>query len=213
MLSEIKTQFTGLMNRRDMTANTALTQTFIDQGIMRIQRELRVPAMEKSVIVTVATPWSGLVIPSDMIELIDLVNSQGVKLRKCDLTRATQLATVTGTPQEYCRQGGVWVLGNAPVAADTIRIDYYSELTPLVNPTDTNVMSVIAWDLIVNAALVQSCIYYKDKRAQDFETQYQTIKDALQDQSDEDDMGAGTEVMPAYLYPTDITDGDYGDSW
>lgn len=210
MLSEIKTQFLGLMNRRDLTANTALTQTFIDQGVMRIQRELRIPAMEVSTVVTVGSTWVGLIIPPDLIELIDLVNSQNLKLRKCDLSRALQLATVTGIPQEYCRQNGVWVLGNAPVQNDTIRIDYYAELTPLVNPTDTNTVSLIAWDLIVNAALVQACVYYKDKRAPDFETQYQTIKTDLTDQSDEDDMGAGTEVMPAYTFPRDLEDDCYG---
>jgi hypothetical protein len=43
-LSQIQSQLTALVNRRDFTANTALQQTFINQGIMRIQRELRCPA-------------------------------------------------------------------------------------------------------------------------------------------------------------------------
>lgn len=205
ILSEIKSQFLGLMNNRLLTANTALTQTFVDQAVMRIQRDLRVPAMEKSVLVTIGPTYTGLVIPSDLIELIDIIPAaSNTKLRKCDITRALNLATETGTPQEYCRQGGLWVLGNAPVSGDVIRIDYYSELTSLVNPGDSNVVSIIAWDLIVNAALVQACVYFKDKRAADFEQQYNTILAALQEQSDDDDTSGGTQVMPCHSFPSDL---------
>lgn len=206
-LAEIKAQFTGLFNNRLLTANTALTQTFIDQGIMRIQRDLRAPAMEKSVNVTIDNTYVGLVIPSDLIELQQIIPAAtNRKLRKCDITRALQLATVTGDPQEYARQGGLWILGNKPLAGAVIRIDYYAELPALVNPTDTNVVSIIAWDLIVNAALVQAGVYFKDKRTADWENQYQTILNGLQDQSDEDDTAAGAEVMPAYAWPPELNE-------
>jgi hypothetical protein len=200
-LSEIKAQFTALMNNRLLTANATLQQTFIDQAIMRIQRDLRVPAMEKSVNVTIGDTYDGLVIPNDLLELQQIVPANNDhKLRKCDITRALLGARFPGDPEEYCRQGGKWILAPAPKSGDVIRIDYYAELEPLVSPTDTNVVSIIAWDLIVNAALVQSCVYYKDKRAVDFEQQYQTIFTALQDQSDEDDTSGGTEVMPCYSF-------------
>jgi hypothetical protein len=203
-LSQLQGQFTALMNRRDFTANTSLQQTFINQAIMRIQRELRVPAMEKSVNVTISAPYTGLVIPSDMIELIDIIPAaSNEKLRKCDISRALSLAQSTGTPEEYCRQGGVWVLGPSPVAADVIRIDYYAELPALVNSTDTNVIAIIAWDLIVYAALVQAAVYYKDARKDEFETQYQIIKGDLQDQADEDEQNSASEVMPCYQFPVD----------
>lgn len=205
ILSELKTTFTGLMNNRLLTANASLQQTFIDQAVLRIQREVRIPAMEKSVNVTIdGATYAGLVIPSDLLELIQIVPATSLtKLRKCDISRALNLAQYTGTPTEYCRQGGLWVLGNKPADGDVIRVDYYAELTALDDPTDENVVSIIAWDLIVNAALVQSCIFYKDKRAVDFETQYQTIKKALEDQAETDDTSGGSEVMPAYSFPED----------
>lgn len=209
-LSDIKAQFTALANRRDLTANTALVQTFIDQAIMRIQRELRIPAMEKSVNVTIAAPYTGLIIPNDLIELIQIIptDTGAEKLRKCDITRATLLAQQgTDVPREYARQGGLWVLGPTPAVGEIIRIDYYSELAPLVNPADTNVVSIIAWDLIVYASLVQMAVYYKDQRKPDFEEQYQTVFADLQSQSEEDDTNGGSEVMPAYTFPHDLTDG------
>ncbi len=206
-LSELKAQFLALMNNRLLTANPTLTQTFIDQAIMRIQRELRAPAMEKSVNVTIDSNYTGLVIPSDMIELQQIIPAETQqKLRKVDITLALQGSRYIGAPIEYCRQGGLWVLAPSPGAGAVIRVDYYAELPPLVNPSDTNVISIIAWDLIVNAAAVQACVYFKDKRAVDFETQYKMILDGLQDQSDEDDQHGGAEVMPCHAlsFPEDM---------
>jgi len=42
---EIRAHFIALLNRSD--CSNALADTFIDQAITRIQRQLRVPAMEK----------------------------------------------------------------------------------------------------------------------------------------------------------------------
>ena len=39
-------------------------------------------------------------------------------------------------------------------------------------PTDTNIISVIAWDLIVYGALVLACEYYNDKRRDGFEQRF-----------------------------------------
>ena len=52
-LSQLTSQFLALMNRSDLNTNTALAATFISQSIMRLQRELRVPFMEKIVRYTI----------------------------------------------------------------------------------------------------------------------------------------------------------------
>lgn len=208
-LSELTTQFTGLMNRRDLTANTTLVTNFLNQALMRIQRELRCPAMEKLVDVTIAAPYTGLVIPSDFLELIGIYpqssNPPSKKLRKERLEKVTWLAANTGCPQKFAREGGTWILGPQPSVGDVIRIWYYAELAPLANPTDTNVISIIAWDLIVYAALVAACEYYKDNRLQAFEARYQQILAALQEQADDDELD-DAQVDPAYFYPDDDTD-------
>lgn len=207
-LSELTTQLVALANRRDFTANTTLQTTFINQGIMRIQRELRCPAMEKSVLSTIANGYVGLVIPNDFLELQKLIPQTGQddqqSLAKVDVNKAFRLSQITDTPEVYARQGGLWVLGPSPPVGSVIRIDYWAELSPLVAPTDTNIISEIGWDLIVYAALVQFAIYYKDARKDDFETQYQTILDGLQYQSDEDDLNGSAAVEPAYTFPPDF---------
>jgi hypothetical protein len=204
-LDQLKAKFTGLMNRRDLTANPALVGDFIDQAIMRIQRELRCPAMEKGVIVTISSPYTGLVIPGDLLELIQIIPAAtNYSLRRCSITNALNGATVTGNPEEFCRQGGVWVLAPAPIVADVIRIDYYADLSPLVAGTDANVVSIIAWDLIVFAALSAAALWFTDKRAQGFEGTYQQILLDLQNQSDEDELDTAT-MQPVFNWPSDNT--------
>jgi hypothetical protein len=221
------------MNRRDFTANTALQTTFINQGIQRIQRELRCPAMEKQLQITIPpnyVGWQGVTIPNDFLELIDIYDTSiNIKMTKVDLSRALNGAQVqsntpmvngspqiAGPPTVYCRQGGQWILAPSPASGSIIQVDYYCELAPLVNPTDTNTISIIAWDLIVYAALVQAGIYYNDPRrgttpnpadptkmVDGWEGQYNQILDSLQDQSDEDDENGAAVVMPCYVMPLD----------
>jgi hypothetical protein len=209
-LAELTAQFTGLMNRRDLSANSTLVTNFINQAIMRIQRELRCPAMEKSVLVTIADPYNGLVIPSDLIELISIIPQNSTfarRLKRVRLEKALNYATFsTDCPEIFARQGGVYVLGPSPAIGDVIRVDYYAELAPLVNPTDTNVISIIAWDLIVYAALVAACEFFKDSRMQAFEQRYQQIISDIQDQADLDELESVTEVQPCWSYPDDDTD-------
>lgn len=217
-LSQVQAQLSAVVNRRDFTANTALQQTFIAQAIMRIQRELRCPAMEKSIIVTIATPYNGLVIPNDLLELQYILPLKtpmdAQKLTMTDITTAIQGSQVTDLPLKYCRDAGVWVLAPAPVTGDQIKVVYWAELAPLVNPTDTNVISIIAWDLIVYAAASQAGTYYKDSRKgstvgpdgriiDGWEGEYNRILDGLQFQSDEDDLNSGAAVQACYAWPQD----------
>lgn len=205
--SEITTQFTGLMNRRDLTANTALVSTFIDQAIQRVQRELRVPAMEKTVEVTIAADYDGLVIPSDLIELISLTPaSTSRRLVKKDIDTVKQSALVTGCPTIYARDGSSWILGPEPIEDEVISVKYYAETTQLVESTDENIISIIAWDLIVYAALSYAADWFIDKRADKFEGRYAQILADLQDQADEDELGDDAAVQPALYFPPD----DYG---
>jgi hypothetical protein len=62
-LGELKAQFRGLLNN---TVSTRATRSsdFINQSIMRIQRELRVPFMEKQILYTIPDGYTKLAIPA-----------------------------------------------------------------------------------------------------------------------------------------------------
>ncbi len=207
-LSQITTQFQGLMNRRDLSANTTLTTNFLNNAQMRIQRELRCPANEKWVNITIGTPYVGVVIPSDYLELIGMYPNADwvVRLKKDKLERVMNYAQfATDKSLLYARQGGVWILGPAPIAGDLITLGYYAELPALVNSTDTNIVATIAWDLYVYGALAYACEYYNDKRLPAFEARYNQILTDLNDMGQDDEIDEAM-VQPTWRYPDDDTD-------
>lgn len=195
---DITAQMSGLLNRRDATS--AQIAAWLQLGLTKIQRELRCPAMEKTLIVTIASGYGGLVIPPDMLELIRLVNSDGVKIVKEDITTVNQLALTTGKPINYCREGGVWLLGNTPGIGDTIKIVYYAEFADLLLPADTNVLTVIAPDLIVYGGLEYAGDFYSDRRSTKWEQRRSEILADLQQQADDDELSGGSVMSPAYQF-------------
>lgn len=207
-LSQITTQFTGLMNRRDLTANTSLVTNFLNAAQVRVNRDLRCPANEKWVNVTIATGYTGLVIPNDYLELIGIYPNADwtVRCKMDKLERVLNYAKfATDKSLLYARQGGQWILGPAPSVGDVITLGYYAEVPALVNSTDTNIVSIIAWDLLVYAALAYAAEYYNDKRQPAFEARYNQILADLNDMGQDDELNEG-HMEPVHYFPDDDTD-------
>lgn len=104
---EIRAHFIALLNRSD--CSNALADTFIDQAITRIQRQLRVPAMEKQnqYNVTSATGTSKVTIPADTLEIIELYYD-GNTLVRIPLHEMIQHQKTgeLGIPKFFCREQG-----------------------------------------------------------------------------------------------------------
>jgi hypothetical protein len=216
-LSALTAQFLGLMNRTDLTGNTSLASTFLNQSIIRLQRELRVPCMEKVILYTIPStyvPSQGLAIPSDLIELIDInvdTDADGIMdypLQRVNLKQAMVASELVDVPNIFARKGGYWVIGPQPAVNALIEIIYYAEFAPLINPTDTNAISTIAWDAVIYGALSAACDYYNDDRAGPFEARYKQITEMLQEQADADELTADAAVRPALLFSNDYTQYD-----
>lgn len=205
------------MNRTDLTANPALAQTFINQALLRLQRELRVPFQEKIIEYTIPSNYDatkGLLIPSDLLELIDLnVDSDldgfpDYPLQRVQLKEAMTRSQIVDVPRVFARRGGYWVLGPAPAVGSVIEIIYYCEFAPLVNPTDENTISRIAWDAVAYAALAAAADYYNDDRAPQFEARFKQIEGDLQAMADGDELTADAAVRPALLMGNDYSQAD-----
>lgn len=209
---ELKAQFAGLLNRRDMT--TVQQDSFMQQGISRIQRELRVPPMEASVSVTQDGSYTAFPIPSTLLELIDIsaYDASGTFVRTLtgvDLQTALLTARNSGfVPECYARRGSDYVVGPVPATGMQLRIDYYAELPALSADTDTQTLTRIAPDLFIYAALSYAADFYVDKRVGAFEARYQSIKDTLQQQADLDDLTASKAMRPAHDYQDDLWSDD-----
>jgi hypothetical protein len=185
---ELKTHFTSVLNRRDLTAT--LRDSFLQMGIARIQRELRAPLMEKQALVIVGDDYDGVPIPADYIALVSItVVDQETKLQRVDLEVAQrEVARGVSIPRVFARQGAKWVLGPLPAEGDTVRIDYYGELDTLNDDEDENTLSIVAWDLIVYAALVLAAEYFLDRRLETFNNRYNETLATIQGQSDFDEI-------------------------
>jgi hypothetical protein len=208
------------MNRTDLTADTALASTFINQSILRLQRELRVPFMEKIIRYTIPSTYDrslGLVLPSDLLTLIDInVDSDNdgladYPLQRVQLKEAMTRAQYIDCPRVFARRGGYWVLGPSPAVGAVIEIVYYAEFAPLVNPTDTNTIARIGWDAVVYGALAAACDYFNDDRGPQFEARYKQIGGDLQSMADGDELTADAAVRPALLMSNDRS--NYDGTW
>jgi hypothetical protein len=204
---EMKTEFSALLNRRDVTQ--AQKDAWLRQGIERAQRVLRIPAMERSVLFTVPSDWDGLTIPSDYLELIRLKVTLGSG-RKVNLTRKSEdeveaAALHSGDPSIFYRQGGKWIIGPTPTTGSVIRIDYYGEFDGLVEDTDENILSIICPTLALYAGLTFAGKPINDKRGPAWAEAYQTTLDELHEQADDDELSGGAEVAAseAYAWPDD----------
>jgi hypothetical protein len=209
ILGDLKTQFKGLLNNTVVNNNATLVGTFINQSIMRIQRELRVPFMEKQILYTIPTGYTKLSIPSDLLELKDILvdaDLDGVleyELTRRDLKTAIRASEYPGSPRHYTRQGGSWILGPSPSPGDQVLITYYAEFAALTSDASENTCLKVAWDAVLYGALSVACDYLTDERAGDFEGRYKQITQQLQEQADADEMSADAVVSPALNYDTD----------
>jgi hypothetical protein len=198
---ELKTHFTSMLNRRDLTAT--LRDTFLQTGISRIQRELRAPFMEKTVLYTVGSSYDGIEIPADYIALIALtIVDQETKLIRVDLGKALDAATRVGEPQVFARQVGKWVIGPTPLEDDVVRIDYVAEVEALVNDEDENTLSIIAPDLVTYAGLVLAAEYFLDRRLEYFEARYKDTLGLIQAQAHDDEL-SNAAMLPCTYYEDD----------
>lgn len=209
-LNDMTVQFVNLMNRTDLRNNTALQTTFITQAILRIQRELRAPLQEATILYTIPSnfvPGVGIAIPNDFLELIGLFYgpNQEYQLQRAELSTVKDMATnwSPGCSKKFARLGGNWIIGPAPLVGDTLLIQYYASFPALVNPTDTNVLSIVAWDAVVYAALSGACDFYNDERVDKFEKRYSQIMANLQNMADGDELTADAAVSPVYAWPDD----------
>jgi hypothetical protein len=184
--SEIRTQFKAILNRRDCT--DALADTFLDQALLRCTRELRITSQETSTSLTVADPYVGLAVPSDLKQIIAMtVENTGGKEQKIvqyPLARFLEMDnTATGEPEVYARIGDYFQFRPTPATGTVITLYYYGELESFTGDADDTPLSLIAPDLLIYAALSYASDYFMDDRGQAFEGRYEQIRQAVQDEA------------------------------
>lgn len=193
----VKTQFLGILNRRDITPT--LVDTFMLYGIQRIQREVRCREMEK--LTSVLTDGTAqIAVPTDLLEVISLNTNDQVnthKLTRCDLQTILDYSKIPGQPRFYYRQNEEFSLGPYPPNGTTIWINYYCDVSTLTADSDTNWLTEQAPALLVYAALAYAADYFLDDRKQLFEASYTQVAEQLVIQSTQEDL-ENASISTAY---------------
>lgn len=196
---ELKTHFKDLLNRSDVT--DTLAGTFIDQGIGRIQRQLRSPMSERTLEYNITSQTSTITLPADFLELISLYHSN-TELTRITMNRYRELTdyTYAGKPQYFSRQGEKVFLYPEP-SDGTIVMYYHGEFTKMTTDTDENIIAKVAPDLVIYAALTYASDWFLDERAELFENKFNQFMLEVQEQANDQELNGSLQVInPSYRY-------------
>jgi hypothetical protein len=192
---QIRAHFKALLNRSDCT--DALADTFIDQALTRIQRVLRVPAMEQqqSYSFTSGTAITQVVVPANMLEIIDL-QYDGMGLVRVPLHEMAEQHKVaeTGSPKYFSREREVIKIAPLPTSG-TLYLNYYAEFDELTVDSSENIITLIASDLLTYTALSYAADYFLDERGPLFEQKSGQFLAEIQEQANAAEQSGVAQVM------------------
>ena len=195
----IRSHFIAVLNRSDVTND--LADTFIDQGIARIQRTLRIPIMEAQQTYAISNQTASIVVPNDMLELMDIYYDK-TTLTRLPLQEMLEMKDTgqTGTPQFFTRERSNLLLFPEP-ASGSVVVNYYAEFPAMTSDSDENTLAKVASDAMIYGALTYAADYFIDERAELFTAKFGQFVAELQSQSDDADTSGSLQVMrPAATY-------------
>lgn len=178
---QIRSQFLALLNRNDCSSE--LADTFLEQGLARIQRTLRVPAMEKVQTYTVndVAP-NALILPNDFLNIKHLYSGDTL-LEYVDLNRYLQYNDSVDMPRVYTRIQGELKIKPTPPEGTEILMVYIGEIPDLPTDTSTNFITEIAPELLVYGGLTYAADYFIDERKPLFEETFGRVFSELTEQA------------------------------
>lgn len=195
---ELKNQFQELLNRSD--CSDSLVVTFLRQGFSRLQRELRIPPMEREVNIVAESPMESVQLPNDFLEMRDVLVGDR-PLEKLSLRQIVTKPT-GGFPSYYTRRGDHLVFRPYIPTGQKVDLLYYGEFGPMEADTDVNELSLIAPDLCIYAALSYAGDFFDLDKRVEWEGRYEQIRDELNGQAEREEMNGGSMmIQPAYPMP------------
>jgi hypothetical protein len=218
-LGQVQSQFQAILDRTD--CDDTLAQTFLLQAFRRVERELRLPCMERFLVIQPQSFMNAIDIPVDLIQPIDILvesangsvqwfppalsqNLQpGVGNTYVPLThlsyRDLLKVPTNDIPKAYGRAGSQFHLRGWIPPGVTTMLMYYGAFTPITDLNQANELTASAPDLAIYAALSLAGDYFQIEAAQAWEARYQQMALDVQKQaSDADWSGGPMSMQPAY---------------
>lgn len=191
---ELQDLFKKRLNRRDVTQS--LVESFIKDAIQRTQRLLRTPGSEVATETTVGEAYDGIAIPGDFLQLVSLVVNDR-ELRRVSLHEALGWARNTGEPLVFARNRNQLILGPKPQVGTVVTLVYHADFSDLTAETDSNWLTEIAPDVIIDGALSDACDHFNDPRGPKFEQNFVNSIVDLNNMADRDEL-SNAAITPAY---------------
>jgi len=173
----MKASFQNILNRDD--CSDAQATTFLQQGISRIQRDCRLPSMERTLIITPETPTNMFSVPLDLIQPIDVLVQDSSGIFRSLVKKAFRDAVNVDSndlPRVYARiQTTIYIFGTVTTGRQIMFL-YYGNFTPFADEDSDNELSASTPDLAVYAALSYAADTFQHPSAAAWEGRYQQLK-------------------------------------
>lgn len=158
--TELKTNIADWLHRTDLTTKI---DTFIDLFEARVNRNLRVPEMEKRATATPTTEYVAL--PTDFLELrnIQINGTTTTLLEYASPQKIDAMGLTTGTSRYYSLVGNEFQL-NPSAAGSTVEIAYWGKITPLDSTNTTNFLIESHPDYYLMGCIYEALVYSIDDR-------------------------------------------------
>jgi hypothetical protein len=200
-LGDFRTRFKARLNRSDCT--DALALEFIDEGIKRVHRELRVRQMETVAATLTADASSRLTIPSDYLEMKGLWPADSTRrVIKQELDEFLRLGeglidySSVISDVYFVRRGGYWYLFPDQSEGTEFTLDYIAKtaLTTSDLATDNTFLDE-HYDVFLYAALIAAANHFEDDREAKWETQYLDRVNTLNTLTVDQDLAEGVQTV------------------
>ncbi|CAB4160847.1 hypothetical protein UFOVP730_14 [uncultured Caudovirales phage] len=186
---ELREYFKDILNRSDCT--DAQADRFINFGIRRLERSVRLPPMESSYEYTIEGGNASLGLPSDYLELIGVFH-KGKRLTRDSGSNPDQYGT-SGVPQAFARIADSIVVYPTPANGEKIVIRYYGEFSNLTDDNSTTAEATLLPDAIIYAGLIYASDFYIDERKPLFEQTLATLVSEIERMAERDEF-AGRDL-------------------
>jgi len=201
-LQDILADFNGELNRDDCSQEQGVN--FVNRGLERIQRSLRVPSMERHRLILAQGQMTYTSIPDDFLEMIDVFASLNCQDRTRPLERMAfrQIVEIPNQvyPRAYARVGSTLHFRGAVPEGGSALLHYYGTVASLNALTDTNEFTLACPDLVTYAALKYAGLWCDHPSTQTWEDTFTGLLGDVQGQTVAmENTGGPSAIQPLYL--------------
>ena len=199
--ADMLSDFRSILNRNDCTE--AQARTFLDQGIRRVQREVRFPSQERLVQID---PVDGVAltqftIPGDMLVPIDVFIVEGTRQRALTKLSYRDLLDISAANDtiSYARHLGTMQIRGTVPGTSHLLFHYFGNFSAFVDDADENELSAAAPDLGVYAGLIYGGRHFQSDLLGSWTETYKEVLNEMRGlMIDTDAEGGPQSIQPMY---------------